>query len=61
MRRGKGVRARGRVYVRARVTLFIQHATRMRHVVFPFVTYLAPLYFSTLLHKQYGFRKKFTY
>ena len=54
--------ARGRMGVRARawacarVTLLIQHATRMRHVVTSFVAPLAPPYLSTLSH----FREKAT-
>ena len=41
-----------------RVPLLIQHATRMRHIVTPFVASLAPPRFSTLSHKRRGFRKK---
>ena len=43
---------------RARVALFIQHATRMRHIVTSFVAPRSPLYFSTLSHKRCDFRKK---
>ena len=40
------------------VSLLIQHATRMRHIVTSLVAPLAPPYFSTLSHKRYDFRKK---
>jgi hypothetical protein len=39
------------------VALFIQHATRMRHIVTSFAVPLAP-YFSTLSHKRHYFRGK---
>ena len=39
------------------VVLLIQHATRMRHIVTPFLAPLAPSYFSTLSHKRHDFRK----
>ena len=41
----------------ARVTLLIQHVTRMRLFVSSFVTSLAPPYFATLSHKRHDFRK----
>ena len=41
----------------ARVALFIQHATRKRHIVLAFVALLIPLHF-TLSHKRHDFRKK---
>jgi hypothetical protein len=50
-----GGQARGRVNMR--VTLLIQHAARMRHVVTSFVAPLAPPHFSTLSHKRHDFRK----
>jgi len=40
------------------VTLGIQHATRMRHIILSPVACLALLYFSTLFHKWYDFRKE---
>jgi hypothetical protein len=36
----------------------IQHATRMRHIIFTSVTCLAIPYFSTLSHKRHDFRKE---
>jgi hypothetical protein len=48
-------RARGRVHS----ALFIQYATRMRHIVMSFVAPLAPPYFSTSSHKRHDFRKTF--
>ena len=51
-----GARARGRVHVRARVDLLIQHATRMRCIVLSFVATLATLQFSTLYHKRHVYR-----
>jgi hypothetical protein len=41
-----------------RISLLIQHATRMRHIVTSFVAPRSPLYFSVLSHKQCDFRKK---
>jgi hypothetical protein len=41
------VRLPGCVGVCMHVALLIQHATRLRHIVMPFVAPLAPLYFST--------------
>ena len=49
-------RARGCTCVH--VALFIQHATRMRHIVTSFVAPQSPLHFSTLSHKRCDFRKK---
>ena len=40
------------------VALFIQNATRMRHIVTSFVVPLAPSYYSTLSDKRYDFQKK---
>ena len=40
------------------VALVVQHAKRMRHIILLSVTCLALLYFSTLSHKRYDFRKK---
>ena len=40
------------------VTLLIQHAIRIRHIVTSLVPPLAPPYFSTLCHKWHDFRKK---
>ena len=48
------VRARGRVHV----TLFIQHATRMRQIMTSFVALLAPPYFPTLPHTRHDVREK---
>ena len=42
------------------VTLLIQHATRLRHIVTSFVAPLSPPYFSTLSHKRCDFRKNVT-
>jgi hypothetical protein len=39
------------------VTLLIQHASRMRHIVTSFVAPQAPPHFSTLSHKRRDFRK----
>ena len=47
-----GIRARGRV------SLLIQHATRMRHIVTSFVAPLPPPNISTLSHKGCDFWKK---
>jgi hypothetical protein len=41
-----------------RVALFIQHAVFVHHIVTPFVVFLAPSRFSTLLHEQHDFQKK---
>jgi hypothetical protein len=41
------------------VTLFIQHVTRVRHVVI-FVAPLSPPHLSTLSHKWHDFRKNVT-
>jgi hypothetical protein len=38
--------------------MFIQQATRMRHIVTSFVAHLAPSHFSTLSHKRRDYRKK---
>jgi hypothetical protein len=40
------------------VTLVIQHAERMNHIILSSVAYLAPPYFSTVSHKRYDFRKE---
>jgi hypothetical protein len=40
------------------VALLIQQATRMRHIVTPFVAPLAQPYFSTLSRKRHNFLKK---
>jgi len=40
------------------VVLVIQHAKRMRRIILLSVTSLALLFFSTLSHKWYDFRKK---
>ena len=52
--------ARGRVLARAcvHVTLLIQHATYMRHILMSFVAPEAPPYVSTLSHTRHDFRKK---
>ena len=42
----------------AGVALLIQHATRMRHVLFSFVSSLAPPCFWRLSYKLHNFRKK---
>jgi hypothetical protein len=39
-----------------REALLIQHATRMRHIMKPFVAPQSPPYVSTLSHKRYDFR-----
>ena len=41
-----------------RVTLFIQHAKRMRRIIFSSAASLTPPHFSTLSHKRHDFRKK---
>jgi hypothetical protein len=43
-----------------RVALFIQHASRKRHILWSFVASPAVSHFSTLFHKQHNFRKKNT-
>ena len=48
---------RDRGWGRKSVALLILHATRMRHIVTPFVAFLASSYFSTLSHKQHDFRE----
>jgi hypothetical protein len=35
------------------VAILIQNATRMRHIVAPFLVHLAPSGFSTILHKRH--------
>ena len=45
---------------RARVALLTRHATRTRHIVFPFVVSVVPPHSSTLSHKRHDFRKKVT-
>jgi hypothetical protein len=40
------------------VTLLIQHATRMRHIVTSFVALLAAPHSSTLSHKRRDIQKK---
>jgi hypothetical protein len=40
------------------VAVLIQHATRTRHIVTSFVAPRSSLYFSTLSHKLWDFRKK---
>ena len=41
------------------VALFIQDATRMRHIIFSFAACMAvPYFFFTLFHKRRDFRKK---
>jgi len=42
------------------VSLLIQHAKRILSIILSSVTYLAVLYFYTLSHKLYDFRKKST-
>jgi hypothetical protein len=42
------------------VALGIQHAMRMRHIVFSYVACPALQYFSTLSHKRRDFRKTVT-
>ena len=54
------VRERERERVRVRVCSLTQHARRMRRVTLSTVASLAPLYFSTLSHKQHDFRTKIT-
>jgi hypothetical protein len=44
--------------LRVSVDLVIQHAKRMRHIIFSSVASLAAPYFFTLSHKRYDFRKK---
>ena len=39
------------------VALVIQHAKRIRHIIFSSVACLAPPYFFTLSHKRQDFRK----
>jgi hypothetical protein len=39
------------------VTLGMQHATRMRHIILSPVSCLALLHFSTLFHKWHDFQK----
>ena len=51
-------RARGRVHVRARVSLLIQNAMCMRHIVLLFVASLVPSEVLTLSHTRQAFRKK---
>jgi hypothetical protein len=52
-------RACGRVHARTcYVVLFIQHETRMRHIVTSFLAPKFPPGFSILSHKLYYFRKK---
>jgi hypothetical protein len=41
----------------ARVTLFIQDATRMRHIVFLLVASLPPPHFSPFSHKRHDFQE----
>ena len=55
-----GDREPGRVHVRARVALLIQHETRISHIVTSFVAPLAPPHFATLSHKRHDFRGKAT-
>ena len=52
-----GVGAQALACACARLTLLIQHATRMRHIV---CASLAPPRFSTLSHKRHDFRENFT-
>jgi hypothetical protein len=40
----------------ARAALLIQHARRMRRIVFSSVAFLVPPNFSTLAHKRHYFR-----
>ena len=49
-----GTRALGRVHI----ALLLQHATRMRHIVTPFIAPRSALYFSTLSHKRCDFRNQ---
>ena len=52
------VRARVSVGACVHVSLLIQHAKRMRHIVTSSVAPRSPLHFSTLSHKLCDFRKK---
>jgi hypothetical protein len=47
-----------RMYACVRVTLHIQHAKRMRRIMFSSVASLAPPYFLALPHKQQDFLMK---